>query len=130
MMDMNVKLKLIIEQISRLTLLEARDLVKQIESVFNVTVSDNAPVLSAQLPINPVEIIEEKVAFDLYLIEVPSDKKIAALKLIRTATGLGLKESKEIADNTPRLVKEGLSKEEADTLKKDFEAIGAKVDLK
>lgn len=130
---MNVKLNLIIEQISSLTLLEARDLVKQIENIFNVNVSESfmsAPVLSAQLPASAVEIIEEKVAFDLYLVEVPSDKKIPALKLIRAATGLGLKESKEIADNAPRLVKEGLSKEEADILKRDFELIGAKVDLK
>lgn len=67
--------------------------------------------------------------FDLTLTEVPADKKIPILKIVRSVTGLGLKESKEIVDNVPKLLKEGLSKEESENLKKELEAAGAKISI-
>ena len=73
---------------------------------------------------------EEKTAFDVILDSVPADKKIAILKIVRNVTGLGLKESKDIVDNVPKLLKEGASKEEGETIKKDVEAAGGKVTIK
>jgi large subunit ribosomal protein L7/L12 len=74
-----------------------------------------------------VEEVEQKTSFDIVLQEVPADKKIAILKVVRNFTGLGLKESKEIVDNVPKLLKEGVSKEEAEKVKKEIEEIGGKV---
>ena len=76
------------------------------------------------------EVIEEQTAFDITLSEVPADKKIAILKVVRNITGLGLKESKDIVDNVPKLVKEGASKEDSQKIKLEFEAAGAKVTIK
>lgn len=130
---MNEKLDQIIDHLKVLTLLEARDLVKEIEKTFEVSVAQSFAMsmpTSAFAPTSIVEAEEEQSSFDVYLIEVPSDKKIAVLKIVRSATGLGLKESKEIVDTVPKLVKTGLSKEDTDSLKKEFEAVGAKVDIK
>lgn len=127
---MNEKLTTIIEQLKSLTLLEAAELVKEIETTFGVdtSVSTAAPV--AMMAAAPTEAAEEKTAFDIMITDVPADKKIAVLKIVRNVTGLGLKESKEIVDNVPKLVKEGATKEESETIKKDLEAAGAKVDIK
>jgi len=130
---MNEKLDNIISQLKSLTLLEAADLVKEIEKTFGVDTSASVgpsllagPALSAA----PVEVAEEKTAFDVVLTEVPADKKISILKIVRNLTGLGLKESKEVVDNVPKLVKEGVTKEESENIKKEFEAAGAKVTIK
>jgi len=130
---MNEKLDNIISQLKTLTLLEAADLVKEIERTFGVDTSVSigsntgaAPVLA----LAPAEIVEEKTAFDIILTEVPADKKISILKIVRNLTGLGLKESKEVVDNVPKLVKEGVTKEESETIKKEFEAAGAKITIK
>ena len=74
--------------------------------------------------------VEEKSSFDITLIEVPADKKIAVLKIVRNLTGLGLKESKDIVDNVPKLLKEGATKEESESIKKELEASGAKITIK
>jgi large subunit ribosomal protein L7/L12 len=128
---MNEKLTTIIEQLKSLTLLEAAELVKEIETTFGVdtSVSTAAPV-AMMAAAAPTEAAEEKTAFDIMITDVPADKKIAVLKIVRNVTGLGLKESKEIVDNVPKLVKEGATKEESETIKKDLEAAGAKVDIK
>lgn len=128
---MNSNLNEIINQLKELTLLEASNLVALIESTFGVDTS----IISAsqtQMNIVPVDIepVEEKSTFDLMLAEVPSDKKIAILKIVRNITGLGLKESKDIVDNAPKLIKESLSKEECANYTKDLEAAGAKVLIK
>ena len=130
---MNEKLDNIISQLKTLTLLEAADLVKEIEKTFGVDTSVSigsntgaAPVLASA----PAEIVEEKTAFDIILTEVPADKKISILKIVRNLTGLGLKESKEVVDNVPKLVKEGVTKEESENIKKEFEAAGAKITIK
>ena len=129
---MNNKLTTIIEQLKTLTLLEAAELVKEIETVFGVdtSVSVASVALPAQATAAPVEAAEEKSSFDITLTEVPADKKIAVLKIVRNLTGLGLKESKDIVDNVPKLLKEGATKEESESIKKELEASGAKVTIK
>jgi large subunit ribosomal protein L7/L12 len=128
---MNAKLDTIIDQLKNLTLLEAAELVTVIEKTFGVDTSvSTASVVIPAASSTPVDVEEEKTAFDLILSEVPSDKKIAILKIIRNITGLGLKESKDIVDNTPKVVKEGITKEESDAFKKELEAAGAKVIIK
>lgn len=130
---MNDKIINIIEQIKTLSLLEGTELVKQLEDTFGVDISANFSAINANvLPtINTTqEIIEEKTSFDIFLSDVPKEKKIAVLKIIRNVTGLGLKESKDIVDNVPKLVKEGITKEESETIKKDLETAGAQVIIK
>jgi len=130
---MNEKLTTIIEQLKTLTLLEASELVKEIESVFGVDTSVSVGNVGLALPqAAPVaaEAVEEKTSFDLILETVPADKKIAVLKIVRNVTGLGLKESKDIVDNVPKLLKEGASKEESESIKKELEAAGGKVTVK
>ena len=129
---MSEKLTAIIEQLKSLTLLEASELVTEIETVFGVDTSVSvanvamAPAAAAA----PAEAAEEKTAFDITLTEVTADKKIAVLKIVRNVTGLGLKESKDIVDNVPKLLKEGATKDESENIKKDIEAAGGKVTIK
>ena len=128
---MNEKLNTIIEQLKTLTLLEAAELVKEIETVFGVDTSVSVSNVGVAAPIAAaVEAVEEKTSFDLILESVQADKKIAVLKIVRNVTGLGLKESKDIVDNTPKTLKEGASKEESETIKKELEAAGGKVTIK
>jgi large subunit ribosomal protein L7/L12 len=129
---MNEKLENIIEQLKSLTLLEAAELVKEIEKTFGVDTSVSVGSNMGAMPVlaAPIELVEEKIAFDLILTEVPADKKISILKIVRNLTGLGLKESKEIVDNVPKLLKEGITKEESETIKKELETAGAKVTIK
>ena len=130
---MSEKLTNIIEQLKTLTLLEAAELVTQIEQVFGVDTSISVGAVAA-MPVAqaaPVaEAAEDKTSFDIVLDAVPADKKIAILKIVRNVTGLGLKESKDIVDNVPKTLKEGSTKEEVETIKKELEAAGAKVVIK
>ena len=129
----NEKLSNIIEQLKTLTLLEASELVKEIETVFGVDTSVSVASVGAAVPqaaAAPAEAAEEKTSFDLILSDVPADKKIAVLKIVRNVTGLGLKESKDIVDNVPKVLKEGATKEESDSIKKEVEAAGGKVTIK
>jgi large subunit ribosomal protein L7/L12 len=122
----------ILEKLKTLTLLEASELVKQIEEAFGVSAA--APVggmmFAGAMPGAAVEEVEEKTEFDVILEEVPADKKITILKEVRTITGLGLKEAKELVEGTPKAVKEGIAKEAAEEVKKQLEAVGAKVSVK
>ena len=128
------KVSEIIEQLKSLTLLEAADLVKQIEETFDVSAA--ASVGGGMMMMAPTgsgateEVAEEKTEFNLILEEVPADKKIAVLKIVRTLTGLGLKEAKDLVESTPKNVKEGVSKADAEAAKKDLEAAGAKCSVK
>lgn len=121
----------ILEKLKSLTLLEAADLVKQIEETFGVSAAPAAGVMMAA-PGAPgaAEEAEEQTEFDVVLEEVPADKKIAVLKVVRTLTGLGLKEAKEMVESTPKSIKEGVSKEDAEEAKKSLEDAGGKVALK
>jgi len=129
---MSEKLTAIIEQLKSLTLLEASELVTEIEKVFGVdtSVSVASVAMAAPAAAAPAEAAEEKTAFDITLTEVTADKKIAVLKIVRNVTGLGLKESKDIVDNVPKLLKEGATKDESENIKKEIEAAGGKVTIK
>ncbi|MBD0344554.1 MAG: 50S ribosomal protein L7/L12 [Coleofasciculus sp. Co-bin14] len=124
----------ILERLKSLTLLEASELVKQIEEAFGVSAA--APVGGMMMmPAGgggaaPAEEAEEQTEFDVILEEVPADKKIAILKVVRTLTGLGLKEAKDLVEAAPKPVKEAIAKDAAEDAKKQLEEAGAKVTVK
>ena len=113
-----------IEEIKKMTVVELSELVKAIEEEFGVSaVAAAAPAAGAV-----AGAAEEKSSFDVVLKDA-GDQKIKVIKVVRDATGLGLKEAKELVDGAPKTVKEGASKEEAEELKAKFEAVGAVVEL-
>lgn len=123
----------ILEKLKSLTLLEAADLVKQIEETFGVSAAAPVGGFMAAVPgagAAPAEVEEEKTEFDVILEEVPADKKIAILKVVRTLTGLGLKEAKDLVEAAPKSVKEAIAKDAAEDAKKQLEEAGAKVSVK
>jgi len=136
---MSAKTDEILEQLKSLSLLEASELVSQIEEAFGVDASASAgggmmmmapgamPAAGGGAAAEPEE---EKTEFDVVLEEVPGDKKIAILKVVRGLTGLGLKEAKEMVESTPKPIKEGVSKDDAEDAKKQLEDAGAKVTVK
>ncbi len=135
---MSERVDQIIESLKTLTLLEAADLVKAIEETFGVKAEGGggggmmmpmgmmaaAPAAEAAAP------VEEQTEFDVILTDVPADKKIAILKVVRTITGLGLKEAKDLVESAPKAVKEGVSKDEAAKIKAELEKEGAKITVK
>jgi large subunit ribosomal protein L7/L12 len=128
---MSEKLSAIIEQLKSLTLLEASQLVTEIEQVFGVDTSVSVAAVAAPVAGGAAApAAEEKTAFDITLTDVPADKKIAILKIVRNVTGLGLKESKDIVDNVPKVLKEGTTKDEVESIKKEIESAGGKVTIK
>lgn len=131
---MSNKIDNIIEELKSLSLLEAAELVKQIEEVFNVdaSISSGANMILASSDTNNISAdeVEEKNSFDVVLEEVSSAKKIAILKVVRSITALGLKEAKELVESAPKVIKEGTSKEDADEIKVKLEEAGAKVSIK
>ena len=122
----------ILEKLKSLSLLEAAELVKQIEDTFGVSAAASAGVVMAAPGAAAAggEAAEEKTEFDVILEEVPKDKKIAILKVVRAITGLGLKEAKAMVEETPKAIKEGVPKDDADDTKKKLEEAGAKVAVK
>jgi len=128
---MSEKIDQIVEELKTLTLLEASELVSKIEETFGVDASAAAggPVMMAAAA-DADDAAEEKTEFDVMLDEVPADKKIAILKIVRSLTGLGLKEAKELVESAPKLVQEALGKEAAEDAKAQIEAAGGKVSLK
>jgi len=120
----------ILEKLKTLSLLEASELVTQIEEAFGVSAA--APVGGMMMagPGAAAEEVEEKTEFDVVLDEVPGDKKIAILKAVRSMTGLGLKEAKGMVESAPVTVKEAVPKEAAEEAKKTLEDAGAKVTVK
>ena len=124
------KVESIISELKTLSLLEASELVIQIEDIFGVDASSNLSGNVVMSNSMPTETIEEKSEFDLILEEVPADKKIAILKVVRALTGLGLKEAKLLVESAPKQIQEGLVKDVADDAKKQLETVGAIVSLK
>jgi large subunit ribosomal protein L7/L12 len=120
----------ILEQLKTLSLLEAAELVKQIEEAFGVSAAAPTGGMMMAAPTAAAEPEEEKTEFDVVLEEVPADKKIAVLKVVRTLTGLGLKEAKDLVESTPKAVKEAISKGDAEAAKKELEEAGGKVAIK
>ncbi|MDR7240416.1 50S ribosomal protein L7/L12 [Neobacillus drentensis] len=114
----------IIEAVKTMTVLELNDLVKAIEEEFGVTAA--APVAMGGVA---VAAAEEQTEFDVILAS-PGDQKIKVIKAVREITGLGLKEAKDLVDNTPKAVKEGVSKEEAEEVKAKLAEVGANVEVK
>jgi large subunit ribosomal protein L7/L12 len=116
----------IIEAVKELTVLELNDLVKAAEEEFGVSAAAGV-VVAAAGPAAAAE--EEKTEFDVELTEAGSEK-IKVIKVVREITGLGLKEAKDVVDGAPKVVKEQVSKEDAEALKAKLEEVGAKVTLK
>jgi large subunit ribosomal protein L7/L12 len=114
----------ILEAIENMKVLELNELVKAAEEKFGVSAS--APVMMAGAA---TAAVEEKTEFDVVL-ESAGASKVGVIKVVRGITGLGLKEAKEVVDNAPKTIKEGVSKEEADKIKEELEAAGAKVEVK
>lgn len=115
-----------IDAIKELSVMELNDLVKACEEEFGVSAAAGVVVAAAA---GPAAEVEEKTEFDVELTEIGAEK-IKVIKAVREATGLGLKEAKEAVESAPKVLKEAVSKEEAEELKKKLEEVGAKVTLK
>ncbi|MBO4888379.1 MAG: 50S ribosomal protein L7/L12 [Firmicutes bacterium] len=115
----------IIDALKELSVLELNDLVTACEEEFGVSAAAGVAVVAA----GPAAVEEEKTEFDVELTSF-GDQKIKVIKVVRDATGLGLKEAKELVESAPKVIKEGLKKEDAEALQKQLEEVGAKVTLK
>jgi large subunit ribosomal protein L7/L12 len=119
----------LLDQIGAMTLVEVADFIKKFEAKFGVTAA--APVAAAAAPVAaaPVEVAEEQTEFTAILAEI-GPNKIPVIKVVRELTGLGLKEAKDLVDASPKPVKEGVARDEAEKIKAALEAQGAKVEIK
>ncbi len=124
---MSEKVAELVEKIKALTLVEAAELKKALEAEFGVSAA--APVVVAAGAAVAAAPVEEQTEFNVNLIGA-GDKKINVIKVVRVHTGLGLKEAKDLVDGAPKTVKEGVSKEEAEKIKKELEEAGAAVEVK
>ena len=131
---MSAKTDEILESLKSLSLLEASELVKQIEEAFGVSAAASAGVVMAAPGAagggDGGEAAEEKTEFDVILESFDASAKIKVLKAVRNATGLGLGDAKALVEAAPKAVKEGISKDDAEALKKEIEEVGGKVTLK
>jgi large subunit ribosomal protein L7/L12 len=123
----------LVDQLGKLTVIEAADLVKQLETAWGVTAA--APVAAAPAGAAggaaPAPAAEAKTAFDVILVSVPADKKISAIKAVREIkAGLGLADAKALVEGAPKPVLEGANKADSDAAKKKLEDVGAKVEIK
>jgi len=121
------KLETIVDSLSSLTILEAAELTKLLETKWGVSAA--APVAAAAAAAAPAAVVEEKTEFDVILVS-GGDKKINVIKEVRAITGLGLKEAKDLVEAGGKAVKEGVAKADAMEMKKKLEEAGAKVELK
>ncbi len=121
----------IANDLSNLTVLQVAELVKTLEEKWGVSAAAAAPVMMAAAggAAAPAAAAEEQTEFAVHLMSA-GDKKINVIKVVREVTSLGLKEAKDLVDGAPKVVKEGVSKEEAATIKKKFEEVGAQVEIK
>ena len=122
----------IVEELSKLTVLEAAELVKALETKWGVTAAAPVAVAAAAPAAGgaAAPAAEAKTTFDVWLASVPADKKIGVIKVVRELTSLGLKEAKDLVEGAPKPIKENAPKAEAEDIKKKLEAAGAKVELK
>ena len=120
----------LIKAIEGMSVLELSELVKGLETRFGVTAAAPVAVAAAPAGGGAAAPAEEKTAFDVVLASAPADKKIQVIKVVRELTSLGLKEAKDLVEGAPKPVKTGVTKEEADTMKKKLEDGGAKVEIK
>ena len=127
---MTEKINQIIEDLKTLTLLEASELVTKIEETFGVDASASiGGNMVMPMTVGETAEVDDKTEFNLVLDEVPADKKIAILKVVRSITGLGLKEAKELVESAPKEVQSDLAKDAAEEGKKQIEAAGGKASL-
>jgi large subunit ribosomal protein L7/L12 len=119
----------IADDLSQLTILEAAELIKTLEEKWGVSAAAAVAVAAAPAAGGAAAAVEEQTEFTVIL-KAGGDKKINVIKEVRTITGLGLKEAKDLVEGAPKTVKEGVNKAEAETLKKKLEDVGAKVELK
>ena len=125
MADLNV----IVDQLSALTVLEAAQLSKMLEEKWGVTAAAAAPVMMAAPGAAAAAPAEEKTEFDVIL-QSAGPQKLQVIKVARELTGLGLKEAKDLVEGAPKPIKEGVTKDEAESIKKKFEEQGATVEIK
>jgi large subunit ribosomal protein L7/L12 len=123
------KFKSLVEIIEKMSVLDLAELVKILEKKFGVSASAPAMMMAAMPGGAAAEPVEEKDSFDVELTDGGSNK-IAVIKAVRTMTDMGLKDAKDLVDGAPKVLKEGVKKEEAEKMKKELEAAGAKVTLK
>jgi large subunit ribosomal protein L7/L12 len=122
-------LQQIAENLSSLTVIEASQLVKMLEEKWGVSAAAPVAMAMGAAPAAAAAPVEEKTEFEVVLKDVGA-KKINVIKVVREVTSLGLKEAKDLVDGAPKTVKEGVTKEEAEAIKKKFEAEGAAVEIK
>ena len=120
----------ILSAVGNMTVLELSELVKGFEDKFGVTAAAPVAVAAAPAAGAAAPAAEEKDSFDVVLGSAPADKKIQVIKVVREITGLGLKEAKDLVEGAPKPVKEGATKEEAETIKKKLQDVGATVEVK
>ena len=125
---MAAKKEEILEAISNMTVMEIVDLVKMMEDKFGVTAAAPVAMVAAAAAAAPAA--EEQTEFTVILKAYPADKKVGTIKVIREITGLGLKEAKDLVEGAPNAVKEGVSKADADKIKKQLTDVGAEVEVK
>ena len=125
------KVDQVVEELKTLTLLEASELVNKIEETFGVdaSASVNTSTVVMGTTGDAAEEVEEKTEYNVMLDEVPADKKIPILKVVRTLTGLGLKEAKQLVESAPKEIQSGISKDIAEESKKQLEEVGAIISL-
>jgi len=127
--EVPAKFKSLVEEIEKMSVLDLADLVKILEEKFGVSAAAPVAVAAAPAAGGAEAQVEEKTSFDVELTDSGSNK-IGVIKAVKAATGLGLKEAKDMVDGAPTIVKQGLKKEEAEDLKKQIEEAGGKVTLK
>ena len=120
----------ILDAISNMTVMEIVDLVKMMENKFGVTAAAPVAVAAVAGAGAAAPAVEEKTEFTVVLKAYPAEKKVGVIKVIREITGLGLKEAKDLVEGAPSTVKEGVSKDEAEKIKKQLEEAGATVEIK
>lgn len=120
----------LVDELSELTVLEMSELKKALEDKWGVTAAAPAAMMVAPAAGEAASQEEEATDFEITLQEVPSDKKIAVIKLVREVTGLGLKDAKDLVESAPKVIKDSSPKAEADEIKKKIEETGAKIVLK
>jgi large subunit ribosomal protein L7/L12 len=123
------KVEKLIEEIKGLTVLDLSALVKALEMEFGVSAAAQVAVAAAPAAASAAGVAEEQSAFDVTLADV-GENKMGVIKLVKEITGLGLKEAKEIVDGAPKVLKEGVSKADAEAMKAKLEEVGAKIELK
>ena len=126
---MSDKVLKLIEDVKALTVMELSELVKALEEEFGVSAAAPVAVAAAPAAGGTAPAAEEKTEFDVILAEV-GPNKINVIKVVRELTGLGLKEAKDLVDGAPKPIKEGVSKDDADSIKAKLEEVGAKVEVK